>query len=107
MRFEDKALRSEGKTSRLEHQTLWLEDKALSLESKASNLKDKALRLKDKASGFANDASPNMHLDVIDELVDKCNNLLNNRLDKIMLMFRDSDPDFYNGYKRSRVIVDQ
>jgi hypothetical protein len=45
-------------------------------------------------------------LDAIDELVDEGNNLLSNRLDKIMLMFRESDPDFYNGYKRARVIVD-
>jgi len=45
-------------------------------------------------------------LDAIDELVDEGNKLLNNQLDKIMLMFRESDPDFYNGYKRARVIVD-
>jgi len=45
-------------------------------------------------------------LDAIDELVDEGNKLLKNQLDKIMLMFRESDPDFYNGYKRARVIVD-
>lgn len=45
-------------------------------------------------------------LDAIDQLFDEGNALLNNRMDNIMLMFRESNPDFYNGYERARTIVD-
>jgi len=45
-------------------------------------------------------------LDAIDQLFDECNALLKNRMDNIMLMFRESNPDFYNGYERARTIVD-
>lgn len=45
-------------------------------------------------------------LDSIDRLFDECNNLLKNKLDKVMLMFRENNPGFYDGYERARVIVD-
>jgi hypothetical protein len=46
-------------------------------------------------------------LDTIEKLFDEGNALLNNKLDNIMLIFRESDPEFYNGYERARVIVNK
>lgn len=43
----------------------------------------------------------------VDELINEGNNLLKNKLDKLMLMFRESNPAFYDGYQRARVIVDR
>lgn len=46
-------------------------------------------------------------LSTLDQLFDEANGLLNNKMDKLMLMFKDSGTDFYEGYERSRVIVDR
>ena len=43
----------------------------------------------------------------VDQFINEGNNLLKNKLDKLMLMFRESNPAFYNGYQRSRVIVNR
>jgi hypothetical protein len=40
------------------------------------------------------------------ELVENAMEILNNKLDKVMLQFQFSKPSFYEGYKRARVIVD-
>jgi len=45
-------------------------------------------------------------LDALDQLFDECNNLLRDKLDNVMKLFRESNPDFYNGYERARTIVD-
>jgi hypothetical protein len=45
-------------------------------------------------------------LSTIDNLVDEGNTLLKVKVDKLMLMFRDSKPEFYDGYSRARTIVD-
>ena len=42
----------------------------------------------------------------MDELISEGMDLLNNKLDKLMLMFQHTNPDFYEQYKRARVIVD-
>ncbi|MBN1184375.1 MAG: hypothetical protein JXB49_18940 [Bacteroidales bacterium] len=42
----------------------------------------------------------------MDELIDESMDLLNNRLDKLMLMFQHTHPGFYEQYQRARVIVD-
>ncbi len=42
----------------------------------------------------------------IDEIFGVINDLLNNKMDKVMLIFKDTNGDFYNEYKRARVIVD-
>ncbi len=44
-------------------------------------------------------------LETLDNLFDECNDLLRNRMDNIMLMFRESQPEFYQGYERARTIV--
>ena len=41
------------------------------------------------------------------QLVDEGVDLLNNKVDKLMLMFRESQPEFYEGYLRARTIVDR
>ncbi|NJM15175.1 MAG: hypothetical protein HC896_07195 [Bacteroidales bacterium] len=38
-------------------------------------------------------------------LIDECTNVLTKRMDKMMLQFVETDPEFYQGYERSRVIV--
>ncbi|WP_025863761.1 hypothetical protein [Prolixibacter bellariivorans] len=43
---------------------------------------------------------------VLGDLFDEANNLLNNQLDKLMIRFKFTDPDFYEEYTRARVIVD-
>ena len=45
-------------------------------------------------------------LDAVDQLFDGGNALLRDKMDNMMLMFRESNPEFYNGYERSRTIVD-
>lgn len=45
-------------------------------------------------------------LDSIEQLFDEGNDLLRNRMDRLLLMFKDSNPEFYNGYERARTIVD-
>lgn len=42
----------------------------------------------------------------IDELSNEALNLLNNKLDKLMIRFQFTDPEFYDNYKRARTIVD-
>ncbi len=42
----------------------------------------------------------------LQELIDTAMNMLNNRLDKLMLQFQFSHPEFYDEYKRARTIVD-
>ena len=46
-------------------------------------------------------------LETAAQLFDECNDLLRNKTDKVMLMFRDSNPDFYSSYERARKIVDK
>jgi hypothetical protein len=46
-------------------------------------------------------------IDTIDDLIDEGKKLLNNQMDNTMLMYRESNKEFYNGYERSRVIVDR
>lgn len=43
----------------------------------------------------------------VEQLLTDANNLLRNQLDKLMLAFRESNPAFYDGYHRARVIVDR
>lgn len=45
-------------------------------------------------------------LETIEQLFEECNNLFKNKIDKVMLMFRDSKPEFYSSYERARTIVD-
>lgn len=45
-------------------------------------------------------------LDSIEQLFDEGNDLLRSRLDNLMLMFKENNPEFYNGYERARTIVD-
>jgi hypothetical protein len=46
-------------------------------------------------------------IDTIDDLIDEGKKLLNNQMDNIMLMYRESNKEFYNGYERARVIIDR
>jgi hypothetical protein len=48
----------------------------------------------------------NLAKKVVEELVENALEILNNKMDKVMLQFQFSDPSFYEGYKRARVIVD-
>ena len=45
-------------------------------------------------------------LETIELLFEECNKLLKNKIDKVMLMFRDTKPEFYSSYERARTIVD-
>lgn len=45
-------------------------------------------------------------LESLDELINEGNTLLREKIDKIMLMFRERNPEFYKGYERARTIVD-
>jgi len=42
----------------------------------------------------------------LDELFDATNDLLNNKMDKLMLRFSETNPEFYEEYQRARTIVD-
>ena len=42
----------------------------------------------------------------LQELMDTTNDLLKNRLDKLMLQFQFTHPEFYDEYLRARTIVD-
>ncbi|MGQ1889979.1 hypothetical protein ACT29H_06015 [Thermophagus sp. OGC60D27] len=42
----------------------------------------------------------------IDLLLSDANKLLKNRIDKLMSIFKHSDPNFYHGYQKARMIVD-
>lgn len=44
---------------------------------------------------------------LLDELFDATNELLKNKLDKLMIRFENTHTDFYSEYQRSRTIVDQ
>ncbi|MCG8409901.1 MAG: hypothetical protein MI739_01285 [Bacteroidales bacterium] len=46
-------------------------------------------------------------LSTLDQLFDEANALLRNKMDKIMIMFKDTENGFYEGYLRNRVIVDK
>lgn len=46
-------------------------------------------------------------LDTLDKLFTETNELLKNKMDKLMLMFKETENGFYDGYERSRVIVDR
>ena len=39
-------------------------------------------------------------------LIDLGDGLLTDQLDKLVLQFKDSEPEFYNNYTNARVIVD-
>ena len=41
-----------------------------------------------------------------EELVESAMEVLNDKMDKVMLQFQFTNPSFYEGYKRARVIVD-
>lgn len=45
-------------------------------------------------------------IDAIDNLVKQADGLIRDRLDKLMIRFEFTDPNFYNEYTRARVIVD-
>lgn len=45
-------------------------------------------------------------LETVAQLFEECNSLLRDKIDKVMLMFRDSKPEFYSSYERARTIVD-
>lgn len=42
----------------------------------------------------------------LETLFDQADDLLNKRLDNLMKIFVNRDPNFYNGYLKARVIVD-
>jgi hypothetical protein len=42
----------------------------------------------------------------IGELVRSLNVLLNDEIDVLMLLFEETQPDFYRAYKNARIIVD-
>lgn len=42
----------------------------------------------------------------LDSLITEAMDLLNNKMDKVMKIFKRSDTNFYNGYTASRIIVD-
>ena len=44
-------------------------------------------------------------LETVAQLFDECNNLLRTKVDKVMLMFRETKPEFYSSYERARTIV--
>ena len=48
----------------------------------------------------------NLAKKAVEELVENAMEILNKKLDKVMLQFQYSNPSFYEGYKRARVIVD-
>lgn len=48
----------------------------------------------------------NLAKKAIEELVSNAGDILNSQLDKVMLQFQFSNPEFYDGYKKARVIVD-
>lgn len=45
-------------------------------------------------------------MDALNELIDAGNGLLKNKLDKLMIRYKSSNPEFYNEYLRARTIVD-
>ncbi|SFE00927.1 hypothetical protein [Thermophagus xiamenensis] len=42
----------------------------------------------------------------IEQLLSDANDLLKNRIDKLMSIFKRSDPNFYHGFQKARMIVD-
>lgn len=42
----------------------------------------------------------------LDELISETSSLLRDKMDNVLLMFRESNPEFYDGYQRARTIVD-
>lgn len=48
-----------------------------------------------------------VNLNSLEELIAEANTLLSTKIDKIMMMFVTTNSTFYEGYKRSRVIVDR
>ena len=47
-----------------------------------------------------------VHINEIGQLIDEGNAIVRNRLDKLMQMFKETNPAFYDLYKRSRTIID-
>lgn len=47
----------------------------------------------------------NLAKKAVEELVENAMDILNKKMDKVMLQFKFSNPSFYEGYKRARVIV--
>ncbi len=45
-------------------------------------------------------------MSLLDELFETTNNLIKNKLDKLMFRFEFTNTEFYSAYKRARVIVD-
>jgi hypothetical protein len=43
----------------------------------------------------------------LEQLFDTANDILKNKLDKVMSIFKHRDTNFYNGYLAARVIVDK
>jgi len=48
----------------------------------------------------------NLAKKAVEELVESALEILNSKLDKVMLQFQFSNTKFYEGYKKARVIVD-
>ena len=48
----------------------------------------------------------NLAKKAVEELVESAVEVLNEKMDKVMLQFQFSNPSFYEGYKKARVIVD-
>lgn len=46
-------------------------------------------------------------LDTLEQLFGECNQLLDKKMDNMMLRFREVNPEFYDGYQRARTIVDK
>ena len=42
----------------------------------------------------------------VEALVENAMKILNDKMDNVMLQYQFSNPSFYEGYKRARVIVD-
>jgi hypothetical protein len=42
----------------------------------------------------------------VEALVENAMEILNDKMDNVMLQYQFSNPSFYEGYKRARVIVD-
>ena len=46
-------------------------------------------------------------INTVDQLIDEGSSLLKTRMDKLMLMYRENNPEFYEGYQRARTIIDR
>ena len=48
----------------------------------------------------------NLAKKAVEALVENAMKILNDKMDNVMLQYQFSNPSFYEGYKRARVIVD-